>query len=402
MANEERPGESNKPENGKPRPPKSAAPPRAGGAPPDFSVTAGRVPSPLEAIAAARAGDRDEFDAHEEVRAFCDAETGLRAIIAVHSTALGDSIGGCRFKPYPMWGAAMRNVLRLSKGMSFKNAMMGLPMGGAKSVIIGDPNRADKAALLIAFAKRVEEMGGRYWTAEDANVHPADIAVMAKHTKYVVGGPTGSGNPAPVTARGVVDGMRACVVQKGLGTDLKGCRIAILGGGAVGALIAEIVVAEGAIVTIADLDEAKAEKVAAAVGGRAVKVDDLWREPVDIFSPNTHGDAITEERARQVNAKIVAGAENNPLVTEVAGDILHEREVLYAPDYVINAGGLVSCYTEVAAIRSGASFDRTWMDAQVAKIAPNLVAVIETARKLNKPTHRVADEEARRRIGRAG
>ncbi|MEQ1619548.1 MAG: Glu/Leu/Phe/Val dehydrogenase dimerization domain-containing protein [Terricaulis sp.] len=348
--------------------------------------------------------EADAFDSHEEIQAVCDAKTGLNAIIAVHSTVRGPAIGGCRMKAYPSWGAALADVLRLSRGMSFKNAMIDLQMGGAKAVIIADPNAPNKPALLEAFAKRVEAMAGRYWTAEDANISPDDIAIMARSTQYVVGGDMGdhaSGNPAPVTARGVVDGMRVCAAEKGLDPDLKGVRVAILGVGGVGALVARMVADAGALVTVADLKEARAQEVAVAVNGRAVDVETLWGEPTDIFSPNTLGAVIGESEARALDAKIVAGAENNPLRTDADGDILHERGILYAPDYVINAGGLVSCYAEVVARRNLESLDRAWMDAQVARIGPNLRAVIENAKADGTATHRVADAEAKHRIGRS-
>lgn len=343
-----------------------------------------------------------EFDAHEQVLAHFDPDTGLSAIIAIHSTARGPAIGGCRMKPYTSTADALNDVLRLSKGMSYKCAMIKLPMGGAKSVIIGDPASAKSPKLVQAFAERVQAMGGAYWTAEDADINTADIAIMAWRTKYVIGrdeGPAPSGNPAPVTARGVILGIEAAV-QEALGGDLKGRRISILGVGDVGRRVAELAANKGASVVVADMKQDRAETLVQKIDARVVAVEQLWRDETDVFCPCTLGASITVERANTLNAKIVAGAENNQLEKSAAGDALHQRGVLYAPDYVINAGGLINCYAEVVAVENKIPFNAQWVDEKLNDIAANLHDVFKLARDSKTPTHRVADEEARRRIGR--
>jgi leucine dehydrogenase len=347
--------------------------------------------------------DHAEFDDHEEVHCYADPESGLRAIIAIHSTALGPGIGGCRMKDYVGPAAALGDVLRLSKGMSYKCAMIELPMGGAKSVIIAPPGASNKAALLADFARRVEQLNGRYWTAEDANISPQDVEVMAAHTKFVTGrrsGPAPGGAPEPVTARGVVLGIEACLARTFGAPEPRGKRVSILGAGNVGGRIATLLMQAGADVAIADLDESKAERVALAAGARSLGVEALWTAETDVFCPCALGASITEARAGQLNARIVAGAENNQLSTSAAGDRLHERGILYGPDYVLNAGGLINCYAEIDAVKKGAAFDVAWVESKLAAISANMHAIFALADKTGKATHIVADAEARRRIGR--
>lgn len=348
--------------------------------------------------------DHVEFDDHEEVLSIADGASGLRAIIAIHSTARGPSIGGCRMKEYHSASAALGDVLRLSKGMSYKCAMIDLPMGGGKSVIIASPLAPNKPVLLHAFAQRVEQLAGRYWTAEDANISPEDVEVMATQTRFVTGRRGGSapgGAPEPVTARGVVLGIGVCLERVFGVASASGRTVSILGAGNVGARIAAQLAAEGADVVIADLDESKAERVARDVGGRALSVDDLWRAQADVFAPCALGASITEARAELLKARIVAGAENNQLATEAAGSKLHERNIRYAPDYVLNAGGLINCYAEVEAVRSKTAFDAAWVEAKLPDIGANLSEIFDLADNTGRPTHLVADEEARRRIGRS-
>lgn len=347
--------------------------------------------------------DHPEFDDHEEVHCIADRESGLRAIIAIHSTALGPGIGGCRMKEYVSSAAALADVLRLSKGMSYKCAMINLPMGGAKSVIIAPPNAAAKPNLLAAFAERVEQLNGRYWTAEDANISPEDVEVMAERTKYVTGrrsGPAPGGAPEPVTARGVVLGIETCLERVFGGARPQGRRVSILGAGNVGSAIAELLVNAGAVVTIGDLDESKAERVAQRIGASSLGVEELWRTETDVLCPCALGASLNADRAEQLNARIVAGAENNQLATEAVGDKLHQRGILYGPDYVLNAGGLINCYAEIEAVRKGAAFDHAWVDAKLSDISANLRQIFTLADAQGKATHLVADTEARRRIGR--
>jgi leucine dehydrogenase len=371
---------------------------------PDLKISTPSKPAaPRRTRATLPPVDHGEFDDHEEVHGYADPESGLRAIIAIHSTALGPGIGGCRMKEYVSSAAALADVLRLSKGMSYKCAMIDLPMGGAKSVIIAAPGSAEKPKLLAAFAERVEQLSGRYWTAEDANISPEDVEVMAAHTQYVTGrraGPAPGGAPEPVTARGVVLGIEACFTRVFGAPDPNGKRVSILGAGNVGGRIAALLAQAGADVAIADLDESKAERVAQQVGARCLSVDALWATETDLFCPCALGASVTETRAESLKARIVAGAENNQLATPAAGDRLHERGILYGPDYVLNAGGLINCYAEIVAVQKGVAFDTAWVDGKLKAISDNLNAIFALADKDGKATHVVADAEARRRIGR--
>ena len=341
--------------------------------------------------------DAADFDAHEAVHFAHDAATGLNAIIAVHSTHLGPAAGGCRWWTYADDAAALTDALRLSRGMSYKNAMAGLPMGGGKAVIL---KRADKTeALLEAFGGVIDGLGGRYVTAEDVGMSDADMTVIARRTRHVSGlpvaGGAAGGNPGPSTAEGVFVGMRAAIRHSLDRDDFAGVHVAIQGCGSVGAALAGKLAAAGATLTVADLDAARAAHVAAATGARHVDNDAILTVSADVFSPNALGAVLTEYSIAALDVAIVAGAANNQLATPADGARLAMRGILYAPDYVINAGGIINVVAEY--LGDG---DAATVAAQIARIEGRLADIFVTARDSDTPTNAVADAMARRLIGR--
>ena len=291
-----------------------------------------------------------DFDAHEEIHFVTDEKCGLKAIIAVHSTHLGPAAGGARFWHYAKDEEAMIDALRLSRGMSYKNAMAGLPLGGGKSVILAPESRNKSPDLLHAFGKAVDRLGGRYVTAEDVGINVADMIEVRRSTPYVAGLPNSAGDvggdPGPHTALGVFLGIKAAV-NRALGKDsLDGLHIAMQGAGSVATGVAMHACAEGARLSIADVDQAKAKKLADATDGQVVATDDVLGLEADVVSPNALGAILNERTIAALKAPIVAGAANNQLATPQDGERLHARGILYAPDYVINAGGIINVCTE--------------------------------------------------------
>lgn len=286
---------------------------------------------------------------HEQVVYCYDKATGLKAIIAIHDTTLGPALGGCRMWNYATEEEALKDVLRLSRGMTYKAGITGLNLGGGKAVIIGDP-KIKSEALFKTFGRFVNSLGGRYITAEDVNIRVKDMEIVATETPYVSGVSShgGSGDPSPVTALGVYYGIKASVKHK-LGQDsVKGLKIAIQGAGAVGSNLAEYLHRDGAKLYIADLDESKIKSVVAKTGAEAVDLNKIHSLPVDVFAPCALGGILNDETIPEIKAPIIAGGANNQLLDEnVHGDMIKERKILYAPDYVINAGGLINVYQEL-------------------------------------------------------
>lgn len=284
--------------------------------------------------------DHIEFDTHETV-AFCrDAASGLRAIIAVHDTRLGPALGGCRMLPYASEAEALTDVLRLSRGMSYKNALAGLPLGGGKSVIIGDPLRDKTPALMRAFGDFVERLGGAYITAEDSNTAPQDMAEIASRTRHVRNmgfGP--EDNPSPVTALGVFYGLQ--VGLQVLGLPLSGAVVALEGLGKVGMDLAERLHQAGAKLIVSDTSASRVAEAVARFGAEAVAVGSAHRVPATVFAPCALGAGLNADTIPELRARMIAGAANNQLATPEDGARLHERGVLYCPDYVVNAGGVL-------------------------------------------------------------
>lgn len=344
--------------------------------------------------------DSPAFEGHEGVHAFSDEKSGLKAIIAVHSTVRGPAAGGCRMWPYASAAEALDDALKLSRAMSYKNAMADLELGGGKSVIIGDSRTQKTPALFEAFGRAVEDCGGRYWTAEDVGVSVADLQHARRHTQYVAGlegHPAASGDPSPVTAEGVFRGVRLCV-RRALRRDLDGVRVAIQGVGSVGGHLARKLHAAGAQLVLTDVNPEALRRVAAETNARIVAPSAIFDADVDVFAPCALGGAVSLDTLPRLRAKIIAGGANNQLADAEAGRELFNRGILYAPDYVINGGGIINVAGEIRALARGEPFDPAWVDAKLDRLAMTLEEVLEQAHVERRPTHEVANQIARARI----
>jgi leucine dehydrogenase len=340
-----------------------------------------------------------EFDAHETVLFGYDADTGLRAIIAVHSTHLGPSLGGCRMFPYADEGEALTDVLRLARGMSYKAALAELPQGGGKSVIIGDP-RADKTpALMRAMGRLVARAAGSYVVAEDSGIDVADIRTMAEETTHVSGlaaeGAPGDGDPSPATALGTFLAMQVAA-ERALGArDLAGVGVAIQGAGRVGTALAHLLHDAGARLWLSDTHAPSAEACAAATGAEVVAPDVIYDAPADIFSPCALGAVLNATTIPRLRARAVVGAANNQLATADDDARLLGAGVLYAPDYIVNAGGIIDIHYHRQP-RYDADAARRHLEA----IPRTLGQVLDVAHAQARPPGAVADALAQARIGR--
>ncbi len=344
--------------------------------------------------------DSAAFEGHESVQAFHDERTGLKTIIAVHSTARGPAAGGCRMWPYPSSEAALEDVLRLSRAMSYKNAMADLDLGGGKSVIIGD-SRVDKSpALFEAFGRAVEAVGGRYWAAEDVGTSPADMVHARRQTRFIAGldgHAAASGDPSPVTAEGVFRGIQLSV-RRAFGGGLDGVTVAIQGVGHVGGFLAEKLHAAGARLVVADIDTEALRTVAAATGAKVVAPDAIFDAAAEVFAPCALGGAISLATLQRLKARVVAGGANNQIATPEAGHALFANGLIYAPDYVINGGGITNVAAEIRALEQGQAFDAGWVEAKLTRLMLTLDEVFDRSNDEGRPTHVVADEMARVRI----
>jgi leucine dehydrogenase len=336
-----------------------------------------------------------EFRDHEAVSFFHDKCTGLRSIIAIHSTALGPACGGTRMYAYADGDEALNDVLRLSRGMSYKSAIANLPLGGGKAVIIGDPATDKNEALLLAYADAVNTLGGRYITAMDVGITPKDLPVIARRTSHVAGydqpGKTG-GDSGPLTALGVFVGLKAAVKHR-LGADsTKGLTVAIQGLGKVGMGLAKQLHAEGTKLIVSDVNRAATKQAADAFGAAVVSPDEIVGSDCDVFSPNALGAILNEQSISTLRAKVVAGGANNQLDHDEQGQMLRQRDVLYAPDYVINAGGIIRVAGQIFG----------WPDAEIERrvlgIADTLAQIFRRADNENAPTNVVADRIAEERL----
>ncbi|MBO9510959.1 Glu/Leu/Phe/Val dehydrogenase [Erythrobacter sp. A6_0] len=346
-----------------------------------------------------------DYDDHELVEVVREPKSGLTAIIAVHSSHLGPGAGGTRFWHYAEPKNAMRDALRLSRGMSYKNAMAGLPMGGGKAVILADDKGTKTPEMLIAFADAVEALGGRYVTAEDVGISEADMARVAERTQYVSGLPVegkdaAGGDPGPFTAMGIYHGIKAAVRHK-LGKDsLDGVHVAIQGTGSVGGGVARLLAKDGARLTLADIDAARAEALARELGGKAVASDAIMSVSCDVFSPNALGAILDDEGIARLDCKIVAGGANNQLARAHHGPMLAERGILYAPDYVINAGGIISVTLEYLARTDGQACDINDVRERIATIPGRLEQIWQESDRSGVSPDQVADRMAQELIGR--
>jgi leucine dehydrogenase len=339
-----------------------------------------------------------DYDAHEVVHFVDDEPSGLKAIIAIHSTHLGPAAGGARFWHYADDAEAVTDALRLSRGMSFKNAMAGLPLGGGKSVILADEARTKTPGLLAAFGRAVNGLGGRYVTAEDVGMSVTDMVEVARQTRFVAGLPAEGavgGDPGPHTSLGVYLGLKAAVRHK-LGKDsVAGLHIALQGAGSVATGVALHAAADGARLSIADIDPAKAKKLADAAGGQVVAPDDILSLDADVLSPNALGAIFDEQSIPTVRAPVIAGGANNQLATPADGARLHQRGILYAPDYVINAGGIISVCTEY--LGDG---DETLVRQRIEGIPTRLEHIWSESESSGRDPAAVADAMAQWLIGR--
>jgi len=341
----------------------------------------------------------EDFDAHENLHFVWNEECGLKAIIAIHSTHLGPAAGGCRFWHYEDPAEALTDALRLSRGMSYKNAMAGLPLGGGKSVILADAKRTKTPDMLHAFGKAVDHLCGRYVTAEDVGISVSDMIEIRRNTPFVAGLPVEGGDvggdPGPHTSLGVFLGIKAAV-RRALGKDsLKGLHIALQGAGSVATGVAAHAAAEGARLSIADVDRAKAQKLADATGGKVVGTDEILTLEADVVSPCALGAILDEESIPQLKTPIIAGGANNQLARPEDGPRLQARGILYAPDYVINAGGIINVSTEY--LRDG---DASLVRERIEGIPDRLEQVWSESSSSGRDPASVADAMAQRLIGR--
>jgi leucine dehydrogenase len=338
--------------------------------------------------------DLPDFNAHEAVHVFEDRASGLRAVIAVHSTHLGPAAGGTRFWHYADSQAAITDALRLSRGMSYKNAMAGLPAGGGKAVILADPARSKPQALLDAFARAVDSLNGKYITAQDVGMSEADMVSLSKVTPHVAGLPDQGGDPGPYTARGVYLGVKAAAKHALGSDDLNGVHVAIQGVGSVGGGLARYLAAEGARLTLADVDAKRAGELTAELGGQAVAADAIMDVEADIFSPCALGAILTRSSVAALKVKAVAGGANNQLATGPEGKMLAERGILYAPDYVINAGGIINVLRHI----DKANDDE--INRRIDAIPARLAAIWAESDASGATPAEVADNMAQKLIGR--
>jgi len=330
---------------------------------------------------------------HESIHQFYDPRTGLRAIIAIHSTALGPAGGGCRMWQYDSEAGATRDALRLSRGMTYKNAMAGLPMGGGKAVIMADPEHPPSDDFFRAFGRCVDSLGGRYITAEDVGVSVDNMRQVKQVTDFVAGLPgaegSAGGDPSPWTADGVFLGLIAAVQHRLGSASLSNLRVAVQGVGKVGYDLCRQLHAAGASLVISDVNEQNLARAQNEFGAQVVAPDQILYADVDVLSPCALGAVLDARSIPDIRATVIGGAANNQLATEEDGRLLADRNILYAPDYVINGGGIISVSMEY-------SGDKTESDvhAQIALIPERLKDIFATAHKKQLPTNVVADSMA--------
>ena len=336
------------------------------------------------------------FDNHEQI-VFCnDKDTGLKAIIGIHNTVLGPALGGTRMWKYTNEWEALNDVLRLSRGMTFKSAITGLNLGGGKAVIIGD-SKIDKTPEMIAkFGQYVDSLSGKYITAEDVGTTTADMDLIRQYTKSVTGVSIekgGSGNPSPVTAYGVFMGMKAAAKYK-FGTDnLSGKKVLVQGIGHVGETLVQYLINEGAQVIISDINQVRMEEIGEKYGAKLFSGDDLYSADVDIYAPCALGATINDDTIHKIKAKVIAGAANNQLANEnIHGALLQEKGILYAPDFLINAGGIINVYGEIAGYGIDEAMRRT------ENIYNTTLEIFSYAEVNNLTTHQAAFTIAQNRI----
>jgi leucine dehydrogenase len=334
------------------------------------------------------------YDDHEQI-VFCrDVESGLKAIICVHNTNLGPAVGGCRMWDYNSDEGALIDALRLSRGMTYKNAMAGLQMGGGKSVIIGNSKTMKSEELFRAFGRFVDKLSGKYITAEDVGINPQDMAIVNKETNHVLGLEGKSGDPSPVTAYGVFTGLKAAVNHRLGRDDLDGLKVSVQGLGHVGYYLCRHLHEQGAKLIVTDINKESVDRVCDEFGATAVDTDDIYHQEVDVYAPCALGATINDNTIPKIQASVVAGAANNQLAEDRHGQILMEKGILYAPDYVINAGGIINVSFEE-------NYDQAAALKKVDEIYGTLTEVFDASKSSGRPTNVIADELARQRVADA-
>jgi leucine dehydrogenase len=338
-------------------------------------------------------------DNHEQVVYCRNKETGLKAIIAIHNTTLGPALGGTRMWNYKTEEEALVDVLRLSKGMTYKASVAGLNLGGGKAVIIGDSKTQKTEGMFRAFGAFINALGGQYITAEDVGTSERDMEYVFMETPFVTGIPAtfgGSGDPSPYTAHGTLMAIKASAKEKFQTDSLAGMRIAVQGLGNVGHHLVEFLVKEGAKVTVADIDTDKVKMVTKKLGVTALDPNEITTSECDVFAPCALGAVINDVTLPKLKCKVVAGAANNQLAEHRHGDALRELGVLYAPDYVANAGGLMNVFVELEGYSAERAFDKT------KKVYDNVMNVFQLAKQQNIATHEAANRLAEARITQIG
>ena len=339
-----------------------------------------------------------DFDDHESVHTFKDMDSGLHAFIGVHSTHRGPAAGGARLWSYDTSQDALTDVLRLSRGMSYKNAMAGLNLGGGKAVIMRPEGAFDRAKLFTALGKCINDLGGKYYTAEDVGVSPDDMRNVQTQTKFVAGlneGKDASGDPSPVTADGVFRSIQVGYEKKTGSRSLKDVRVAVQGLGHVGFDLCRRLHEAGAKLTVTDINTAVLQKAETEWGAKIVEPEDIYSVETDVFSPCALGAVINPDTIDKLKCQVIAGAANNQLSVAAMGKELMDRGILYCPDYVVNAGGIINIAGEIEG-----AYSREWVEQKLVGIEQTLSDIIDQSDKTKIATNKIANEMARERIGR--
>ncbi|GAW92354.1 Glu/Leu/Phe/Val dehydrogenase dimerization domain-containing protein [Calderihabitans maritimus] len=336
-----------------------------------------------------------EKEPYEQVVYGYDTASGLKTIIAIHNTTLGPALGGVRMWPYASEEEALVDVLRLSRAMTYKAAAADMNLGGGKAVIIGDPRRDKTEKLLRAYGRFVDSLGGRYITAEDVGVGKEDMDIIKRETGYVVGVTGGSGDPSPFTAYGVWLGMKAAVKEVYGKESLEGLTIAVQGLGKVGCCLCRHLYRDGARLVVTDINHEAVKKAVKEFGAEAVNPEEIYGVKCDIFAPCALGAVVNDATIPRFNCKIIAGCANNVLEDDQHGDFLHDMGILYVPDYIINAGGLINVAEELGGYNRQRALDK------INRIYNTVKEVISLAKGKGIPPYQAADMIVRERIGRA-
>ena len=322
-----------------------------------------------------------------------DPKTGMKTMIAIHNTKLGPALGGCRFIEYPDTAHAIEDALRLARGMSFKAASVNLPLGGGKSVIMMPKGEFDRAAYFHAFGRFVEELDGRYITALDSGTLLSDMDIIGEHTRHVASLTQHNGDPSPFTSQGIFIGIKAALAFQRGSDNLQGLHIALQGLGHVGYALARNLHAAGAHLTVSDIEPARVNEAVREFGAVVASPESIHRVACDVFSPCALGAIINDDSIEELNTHIIAGAANNQLAHRYHGQALHDNKIIYAPDYIINAGGLI--YAASKYLHTSEAI----VEQQIQGIGASLTEIFKRSEKENKPSSEIADRRAMEKLG---